>query len=183
MEKKLISLACICLSISFFSCGNNSKNPDNETKTTPTPGSDQSNTKSNPNNTPVDTMKNNTGEKPGSNDKSQSGTSANPIRLNFPAGATQMTIMGNIEGLGDNLTYIFEVSKGQKLTASLITPGSKGNVRFNQIFDPSGNADGPFSNEMTYNLNQSGDWKLVVGESNMLGEPYTGKYEFKIQIK
>ena len=95
-----------------------------------------------------------------------------------------MTLEGNIKGLSDQITYVFEASKGQTLNAS-ITPATKtqANLRFNQLFYPLGNIDGPFGNSLTQTLTESGDWKLVVGESNMEGTPYIGGFLLTISIK
>ncbi|MEP7145779.1 MAG: hypothetical protein ABI792_02085 [bacterium] len=175
MIKKLIMPVFICIIIAIFSsCGDNNKNKISTAK-----DSVQS-----PNtNTPKDTVKSNTTVNKNRDEQNQTVKTAGTIRINFPDGATQMILMNNINGLNDNITYVLEARKGQKLTASLSTLGGLGNIRFNQIIDPSGKADGPFSREMTYDFNQSGDWKLVVGESNMLSEPYIGNYKFKIGIK
>jgi hypothetical protein len=177
IKKTIMQVVVIGISVLIYSCGDNNKDTGNETKTSTNKSSDRSTTK-----TPEDSMNTNKNNKD-TGVQDQSVKTADPIRVNFPAGGNQITLMNYIKGLNDNITYVFEVRKGQKLTASLSTLGGLGNIRFNQIIDPSGNADGPFSNQMNYDFNQSGDWKLVVGESNMLGEPYAGNYKFKIEIK
>jgi len=84
----------------------------------------------------------------------------------------------------DQVTYVFEASKGQTLNAS-VKPAIKtqANLRFNQLYYPSGNIDGPFGNSLTQTLTESGDWKLVVGESNMEGTPFVGEFLLTITIK
>ena len=109
------------------------------------------------------------------------------IKINFPVGATEVLIKGEIEGAGDNKTYLMDVSKGQKLTGSVeaVSEAGKeqGNIRFSQIISPSGNADGPFGPSITYDLTEAGTWKLVVSENNMLGEPWKGEFKMTIGIK
>ncbi|MBK8549578.1 MAG: hypothetical protein IPL53_00410 [Ignavibacteria bacterium] len=78
---------------------------------------------------------------------------------------------------------MFEVSKGQKLTASVKPNPATGNIRIAQIINPAGQADGPFGNQMTYALNESGDWKLVLSENMMSGDPWKGEYFLTIEIK
>lgn len=167
--KTILTLSIIFI-LSLSGCGDSKKNTTNE------------NTGASGTNTQTPQQQNNPpGQKENTNQSTQN--NAGGIRVQFPVGSTQVTLNGNIKGLEDNITYVFEVRQGQKLTASVKPAKGQGNIRFNQIFDPSGNADGPFGNQMTYNLNQSGDWKLVVGESNMLGEPFVGEYMLTIEIK
>jgi hypothetical protein len=105
------------------------------------------------------------------------------IRVNFPTGATQVTLNGTIDGFGDKKTYVFEVSKGQMLTASVKPKTSDGNIRISQIINPAGVADGPFDNQITYTLNESGDWKLILSENMMAGDPWKGEYFLTLEIK
>ncbi len=105
------------------------------------------------------------------------------IRVKFPTGSTEVTLNGEISGFGQNITYVFEVSKGQKLFAMVKPASTGGNIRINQIITPSGSADGPFSNEITYALSENGDYKLVLGEDQMAGDPWKGEYFLTINIK
>lgn len=105
------------------------------------------------------------------------------IRVKFPTGSTQVTLNGGIGGFGENITYVFEVRKGQTLNASVKATDKNGNVRIGQIISPTGKADGPFGNSMTYNLSEGGDWKLVLSENQMSGDPYKGEYELTLNIK
>lgn len=105
------------------------------------------------------------------------------ITVKFPVGSTQITLDGNINGFGDKIIYEFEASKGQTLNASVKPKEGEGNVRINQIIFPDGKADGPFGENMSYKLTESGNWKLVIGEDMMAGEPWKGTYLLTIEIK
>jgi len=172
---KTILTALIIFSFVYFSCGDSNKN-NGSGNTNNTPNTNTTTTNEPPK-TEANTIKKQT---PQTELKNTGGA----IRVEFPKGSTQVTLNGNIKGLSDNVTYVFEVSKGQTLIASLRpSPMIDANLRFNQLFSPSGKIDGPFGNELKESLTESGDWKLVVGESNMEGTPYIGEFLLTISIK
>lgn len=103
--------------------------------------------------------------------------------VHFPEGSKELTLKGNIIGFGDNKTYVFEAKEGQTLNASVYPDEKNGNVRISQIIFPSGKADGPFDNTINYNLTESGNWKLIISENQMSGDPWKGDFTLKIKIK
>lgn len=105
------------------------------------------------------------------------------IRVKFPAGATQVTLNGKINGMGEHITYVFEVKKGQQLNASVSSKDKNANIRIAQILTPSDEGDGPFGQSVKYNFDKSGDWKLVLSENQMAGDPWKGEYNLTISIK
>ena len=169
--KKLLSVI-LFTSFFFFSCGQK------ENKT-PESGTTPDNKKQQAANTNEPEKETKTSENP----ESEKREKPEDIRVKFPVGSTQVTLNGNIKGFGQNIPYVFEVSKGQKLTASVKPKTGEGNIRIGQIIDPSGKADGPFGDQMTYSLNASGDWKIVLSENMMSGDPWTGEYLLTIEIK
>ena len=167
-------LLSIILLISFFifSCGQKeNKTPETGTRT--------ENKKQPAANTTEQAKENKASE----NHETEKREKPKDIRVEFSVGSTQVTLNGNIKGFGQNIPYVFEVSKGQKLNASVKPKTGEGNIRIGQIIDPSGKADGPFGDQMTYKLNQSGDWKLIINENMMSGEPWAGEYLLTIEIK
>ncbi len=169
--KNLLSVI-LFTSFFFFSCGQK-ENKIPESGTTP------DNKKQQAANTNEQEKENKTSENPESEKREKPAD----IRVKFPVGTTQVTLNGNIKGFGQNIPYVFEVSKGQKLTASVKPKTGGGNIRIGQIIDPSGKADGPFGEQMTYLLNESGDWKIILSENMMSGDPWTGEYLLTIEIK
>lgn len=174
---KTLNFILVICCIFILSCGQKSDQPKSSGSNT-----DESN-KSPQSTTAEQTNK----EKPASDnseaDKKESSNRTNDIRVNFPTGATQVTLNGTIDGFSQSKTYVFEVSKGQKLTASVKPNPATGNIRIAQIINPAGQSDGPFGNQMTYALNESGDWKLVLNENMMSGDPWKGEYFLTIEIK
>ena len=116
-------------------------------------------------------------------EKSENKFNTKSVTVKFPAESTRMTMDGNITGFGDLISYEFEASKGQTLNASVKPKNGEGNVRINQIRFPDGKADGPFGDKMTYKLTESGNWKLIIGEDMMAGEPWKGAYLLTVEIK
>jgi len=169
---KILAAVLIIVSFIFSSCGQK------ENKT-PEPGTTIETKKQPAANTSDQVKENEASENP----EAEKREKPKDIRVKFPVGSTQVTLNGNIKGFGQNIPYVFEVSKGQKLNASVKPKTGEGNIRIAQIIDPSGKADGPFGDQMTYNLNESGDWKLVLSENMMSGEPWAGEYLLTIEIK
>lgn len=92
------------------------------------------------------------------------------------------TYYGVATGLGSPQTIKIEATKGQKLTATLSTPG-EANLRINQIISPSGKADGPFGRSLSYDIDETGEWNIIVGGSLMQGDDYTGEFTVKVKLK
>ncbi len=107
----------------------------------------------------------------------------NGIDITFPENSDSIEISGFMNGLSDSKTYILEAKEGEKLTASIHPETSPANIRFNQIISPSNAQDGPFGTDLSHDLNESGQWKLIVGGSNMQGDDYIGNYTLKIILK
>ncbi|MDZ4711577.1 MAG: hypothetical protein SGI89_04550 [bacterium] len=164
-------LLIFILTAYFYSCGQN----DNKTQSSGTTGKDSNTTATTKTETkkPVET----------NTEKSDPRRSPQGIRINFPVGSTEVTLNGQIDGFAQSITYVFEASKGQKLNASVKPKSGEGNIRISQIFLPSGRADGPFSNQMTYALPENGDYKIILGEDQMAGDPWKGEYLLTISIK
>jgi hypothetical protein len=189
--KKILALFVSALFI-YSGCG---KSNDNQNTSSNTPNnstnqtSEQYNTKQNTQTTPSTTDGKATEEKTATqNTQQQTNTSSGrdqsgAIIVKFPVGSTQVTLNGKISGFGEQIAYVFDVAKGQKLTASVAPIPASGNIRIAQIISPSGNADGPFGNSMTYNLNEAGNWKLILSENQMAGDPWEGQYNLTIGIK
>ena len=109
--------------------------------------------------------------------------SSDGIRVTFPVGSTEVSVNGEISGLGEQKIYVMEVKEGQKLNASVKPADGDGNIRISQIISPTGEADGPFGPSVTYDLNASGDWKIVLSENQMAGDAWKGEYILTIDIK
>ena len=55
------------------------------------------------------------------------------------------------------------------------------NIRFSQIKLPNGNFDGPFTQDISYEVKEKGEIWLIIGKSNMASGEAKGK--FKVTIK
>jgi len=105
------------------------------------------------------------------------------IILFYSCGSNDKTqvIKGHMNGLSDKQTVTFKAKEGQQVEAELI-PDTPGNIRFNQIISPSGEADGPFGQDVTYDLNETGEWKFIIGGSLMEGEDYIGDFAVNLKV-
>lgn len=83
---------------------------------------------------------------------------------------------------GRHIVFSFETKQLGKLSASVKANEPNGNVRIAQIFMPDNSADGPFGQDMEYNLKEPGIYRIVVSENQMAGNPYNGPFTIKINV-
>ena len=76
----------------------------------------------------------------------------------------------------------FKNESGTKLKATIIPSTGRGNIRFSQIIFPDNSADGPFGYKLDMELNQKGDYVLVIGHSLMADGPFIGAFKVKVQL-
>lgn len=68
-----------------------------------------------------------------------------------------------------------------KITGKITSESGNQNIRFNNIELNNQSIDGPFGQDIEYNLNQKGDYSLVIGKSLMADGSQKGK--FSVQLK
>ncbi len=105
------------------------------------------------------------------------------IRLQFEKDSTTLTAHGHMDSVNQTIIAYLDIGPGKKLTAAVIPADGKGNIRFNQIYFPDGNADGPFGKTMEYKLTQQGIYKLYIGANRMAEDAYTGKFTLTIKVE
>lgn len=184
--KKIFPVFAVVISLIIIGCSKKEDKPESTTEkktesvTTPTPSGTTNKTDTNASTEEKEQQKKDSKEpekKESLRDKSGA------IIVKFPAGATQVTLNGKINGFGEQITYVFEAKKGQKLFANVMSVEMNANIRISQIISPTGKADGPFGEKTNYNLSESGDWKIVLSENQMAGDPWKGEYQLLISIK
>ncbi|MDF2383899.1 hypothetical protein JMG10_20640 [Nostoc ellipsosporum NOK] len=84
-------------------------------------------------------------------------------------------VYGSVEN-GKAVSCYLRIAKPVQLQAELValTPGL--NLRFNQLFMPDGSSDGPFGNTLTYRMEKTGTYRLVLGPNLMAEGQTTGDY-------
>ena len=83
---------------------------------------------------------------------------------------------------GKRVVFSFETKILGKLSATVKAAQPNGNVRIAQIFMPDNSADGPFGQDMEYNLKEPGVYRIVVSENQMAGNPYNGPFTITVKI-
>ncbi|KGE13435.1 hypothetical protein [Sphingobacterium deserti] len=86
-----------------------------------------------------------------------------------------------VEGVKDTLT--FDVKHAATFTAAIKTLDGSGSIRINQIVFPDGTTDGPFGDSMTDSLTKTGTYQLIIGESQMQENRYSGAYTVTVELK
>lgn len=102
-----------------------------------------------------------------------------PVKLDMKDGYEKALIrkmpMKSVEVAFDSEAY-------NELYAAISEVSDTANIRFNQIFMPDGTADGPFGRDIVYGLAQKGMYRLVIGESLMQGEPWSGDFMVEVWL-
>ncbi|MDH8701636.1 hypothetical protein M2138_000985 [Dysgonomonadaceae bacterium PH5-43] len=101
--------------------------------------------------------------------------------LFYTCGSIPKEVKGYLNGLDDKQEITFNAKKGDKVIAQLITPKT-GNIRINQITSPTGKSDGPFSQELEYDIDESGTWKITIAGSLMEGDSYFGDFTVRLKV-
>lgn len=103
--------------------------------------------------------------------------------IHFPKDSNSFTITGKLNGIGKPVTAIIPVKKGNQLTVVLVAEDSVANIRINQIFTPDGKADGPFGKSLKRKITEQGDYKIIIGEDQMQGEEWKGKFRLTVKVE
>lgn len=93
------------------------------------------------------------------------------------------TAEGSIDSIHSRLYVKFKNEDSGELNAKIVTTTGKGNIRFNQIIFPDKTSDGPFGMDLKIHLEQKGNHILVIGHSQMAGNPFSGKFKLQIENK
>ena len=80
-------------------------------------------------------------------------------------------------------TFSFRNDSSSSVFIQIIPQNKLGNIRINQLISPNNEKDGPFGQEINYDLTEKGLYQIRIGESLMQGDPFEGKYTLKLQLK
>lgn len=105
------------------------------------------------------------------------------ILITFPKDSTWVTVRGKMKGINHPVTVLIPVKQGKQLTAIILPEDSTANIRINQIFTPSGKADGPFGRELKRALREQGTYKIILAENMMQGEEWKGNFKLTIRVE
>jgi hypothetical protein len=179
MNKVILYLLLLCF-ICFTSCSKKEDKTETTIKpsetTTPVPS--QTEKKEEPIKTAE--QKNETVKKEELKEKSGA------IRINIPPGSSEVFLDGKINGLKDRITYVVEAKKGQvmltRVMAAYPEKEPNSNIRIEQIISPSGKIEGPFGAKIKYDFEESGNYKIVLSENEMVS-PWKGEYKLRVIIQ
>jgi hypothetical protein len=105
------------------------------------------------------------------------------ILISFPKDSTWVTVNGKMKGINHPVTVLIPVKQGKQLTATISPEDSTANIRINQIFTPSGKADGPFGRELKRALYEQGTYKLILAENLMQGDEWKGNFKLTVKVQ
>lgn len=84
---------------------------------------------------------------------------------------------------GQRLVFVLNSDTANKLALKITPKDTVANVRINQIIDSKNNSDGPFGQELEYIIKEKGIHKIIISESQMVGEAWAGKFTFEVKLK
>ena len=105
------------------------------------------------------------------------------IHLSFATDSVSTTVKGHLDKKGNPVICYLPVTKGNKLTASVVPDNAKATIRFSHIYLPNGKSDGPFGNTLKYSLKQKGTYKLYIGPNKMAGDPFSTDFILKVKVE
>ncbi len=164
MKRTAIIIAAVLL----YSCGNESSDSSAQLKDTLVKSQDS------------------TAEKDHTDVKQDSVKQETAIRITkdtipIPAIKDSIIVPAYIQGMGKHVTFIVPVKGVKKLHAELIVTDTA-NIRINQVFTPSGKADGPFQKTIDIPVKEMGNYKIVVGENQMAANEWKGDFKIKVSL-
>ncbi len=105
------------------------------------------------------------------------------IFMNFKNEKNLYIAEGTLDSIHSRVYVKFKNEDLGELNGKIIPAGGKGNIRFNQIISPDKKSDGPFGIDLKTNLEQKGNYVLVIGHSQMADNPFYGKFTVELENK
>lgn len=105
------------------------------------------------------------------------------IFMNSKNEQDQFIAEGSIDSIHSRVYIKFRNEYPSELNGTIVTTTGKGNIRFNQIIFPDQSSDGPFGTNLKTDIEQKGDYVLVIGHSQMADNPYWGVFKVQIENK
>ncbi|MCC8142518.1 MAG: hypothetical protein LUD02_00195 [Tannerellaceae bacterium] len=114
------------------------------------------------------------------NDSFTSPSDTGYIDLDFHNGEAEIE---TVKQKNQTIYLTFNSGDHKKVRATLTTPDSLANVRFNRIYLPDGDADGPFGCTLEYEFPEAGNYEISIHENMMAGEPWSGRLKVKVTLE
>lgn len=105
------------------------------------------------------------------------------IFMNFKNDQDLYIAEGTLDSIHSRVYVKFKNEDLGELNGKITPAGGKGNIRFNQIISPDKSSDGPFGIDLKTNLEQKGNYVLVIGHSQMADNPFYGKFTVQLENK
>ncbi len=103
------------------------------------------------------------------------------ILITMDASALPIAFQEEFTKDGERFILTIKNFAQNKIVAEILPENQEMNIRFNQIKFPDGSLDGPFSREISQQVNAKGDLQLIIGRSNMASAQSKGKFTVKIE--
>jgi len=115
-----------------------------------------------------------------SNDSITTPSNTGYIDLDFHNGEAEVE---TVKQENQTIYLTFNSNGHKKVIATLTSPDSMANIRFNRIYMPDGDADGPFGRTLEYEFPEDGKYEISIHENMMAGEPWSGRLKAKVMLE
>lgn len=88
-----------------------------------------------------------------------------------------------MDTIGQHHYIAIDIQRGKDLYGQLSSENRMANIRFTQIQMPDSTLDGPFGSDLQYKIKYDGIYRLNIGENQMAGDPWKGKFTLKAWVK
>jgi small nuclear ribonucleoprotein (snRNP)-like protein len=88
-----------------------------------------------------------------------------------------------MDSIGQHHNISIKVQSGKTIFGELSSKDSMANIRFTQIQLPDLKFDGPFGRNVRYNIKDTGEYHLIIGQNLMAGDPWKGDFILKAWVK
>lgn len=121
-------------------------------------------------------------------DKATNGATTSPIPQNLSQKIISPgsdTLIANLQMDKNNrrLEIPVFIDSARILFVQLNSADSTANIRISQIGMPDGTYDGPFGRSLKYKIKMQGNYKIIIGQNLMAGNPWAGNLEMKAWVK
>jgi hypothetical protein len=115
--------------------------------------------------------------------KDKTGKTGNNFQHTLYPKNDAITFRLNMDSADRYLIIPVKISSGKELFARLSSKDKKANIRISQIEFPDSTFDGPFGRNLNYIIKLPGNYKIIIGQNIMAGDPWNGNFVLKIWVE
>ncbi|MBO3271897.1 hypothetical protein [Hymenobacter defluvii] len=104
------------------------------------------------------------------------------VQVTFPANDSSVTVLGELKTVNQEFIASIPVQSKRKLSATLLAPDSLPNIRFAQVIQPDGEANGPFGTTVSVSTPKDGVYKLRISHNLRTEAGLTREFKLRVVL-